>query len=87
MGDIPRLITQFGDVIPVGTFYETIYNATAAHMDDIHAAIMDNSDLEVVTEGGGQRRQINVNDVIRRSQQRSFFPMFLQPKKMCFYWC
>jgi three-Cys-motif partner protein len=78
--DIPRLVSEFGDVIGVGGFYESIYNATPAHMDDIHSAIIESPDLEVITEAGGERRKANtiiVGDVIRIKKQRSFFPMFL----------
>lgn len=81
--DIPRLITDCGDALGVREFYETIYNATAAHSDDIHAAIMDCDDLEVQTETGGLRQKastIDVRDTIRLTAQRSFFPMFLRPK-------
>jgi three-Cys-motif partner protein len=79
MEDIPRLVSEFGDAVNVGNFYETIYNATPAHMDDIHAAIIENVDLEVITEGGGERRKpgtIIVADTIRLKRQRSFLQMF-----------
>jgi len=49
--DIPRLVTEFGDAIQVGQFYGTIYNTTPAHMDEIHAAMIENADLEITTEG------------------------------------
>jgi hypothetical protein len=55
--DIPRLISDSGDVLSVAEFYEGIYNATPAHADDIHQAIIDNPDLEVLTPGGGTRRR------------------------------
>jgi len=61
-------------------FYESIYNVTPAHTDDVHAAIIENPDLEVITPIGGERRKANaigVNDVIKVKTQRSFFPMFL----------
>lgn len=85
--DIPRLVSEFGDAIGVGNFYESIYNATPAHMDDIHSAIIASPDLEVITEAGGERRKANTiiaTDIIRIKTQRSFFPMFLgaaAPKK------
>ena len=78
--DIPRLVTEFGDAISVAEFYGSIYNMTPAHMDDIHAAIIENPDLEVVTEQGGERRKANTigsSDTLRMKQQRSFFPIFL----------
>ena len=81
LGDIPRLISESGDTIPVIEFYDSIYNTTPAHADDIHAAIIDNPDLEVITPAGGERRKANtiaIDDVIRLKRQRSFFPMFLE---------
>ncbi|MEM7777343.1 MAG: three-Cys-motif partner protein TcmP [Pseudomonadota bacterium] len=82
--DIPRMIMRSGDAINVNEFYEDIYNATPAHMDDIHAAIIDNPDLEVTTPAGGERRKpntINAGDTIRIKNQRSFsFPTF--PRKL-----
>ena len=80
MSDIPRLISDSGDVLEVGEFYEGIYNATPAHSEDIHEAIFDCPDLEVLTPTGGERRKANtigVGDVIKLKNQRSFFPMFL----------
>ncbi|QQN63563.1 three-Cys-motif partner protein TcmP [Bradyrhizobium diazoefficiens] len=80
--DIPRLISEFGDAVGVGDFYGSIYNATPAHMDDIHSAIIDNPDIEVTTEQGGERRTANTikpADTIRLKRQRSFFPLF--PRK------
>ena len=79
--DIPRLISESGDVVRVSDFYESIYNATPAHADDIHAAIIDNSDIEVITPNGGERRKattIGAHDVLKLRLQRSFFPMFLK---------
>lgn len=80
LGDIPRLVTDSGDAMPVIDFYESIYNVTPAHADDVHAAIIENPDLEVITPAGGERRKANtisINDVIKVRTQRSFFPMFL----------
>jgi hypothetical protein len=78
--DIPRLLTDFGDAVGVGEFYGSIYNMTPAHMDDVHAAIIDNPDLEVITDSGGERRKANTigpGDTLRMKRQRSFFPLFL----------
>ena len=80
--DIPRLISDSGDALEVGEFYEGIYNSTPAHSGDIHRAIIDCPDLEVLTPTGGERRKpntIGVGDVIKLKTQRSFFPMFLGP--------
>ena len=81
LDDIPRLVTEAGDAIPVIEFYESIYNVTPAHADDVHAAIIENPDLEVITQAGGERRKANtiaVTDVIKLKRQRSFFPMFFE---------
>jgi hypothetical protein len=55
-------------------------------MDDVHAVIIDNPDLEVITDSGGERRKANTiraTDTLRIKRQRSF-PIFLGasvPKK------
>lgn len=52
-------------------------------MDDIHAAMIENPDLEVITERGGERRKggtIEMTDTLRMKKQRSFFPWFLGDK-------
>lgn len=84
LGDIPRLVTEAGDAMSVTEFYESIYNITPAHTDDIHTAIIENPDLEVITPAGGERRKANtigINDVIKVTNQRSFFPIFLDAGK------
>lgn len=84
MTDIPRLISEAGDVITVGEFYEGIYNATPAHTDDVHQAIIDNPDVQVITPVGGERRSakaIGVGDVLKLKDQKSFFPMFFEAAK------
>ena len=78
--DIPRLISEAGDALVVSEFYESIYNATPAHTDDVHSAIIENPDIEVLTPVGGERRKANTigrTDVLKLKNQRSFFPMFL----------
>lgn len=80
MEDVPRLISESGDVIGVAEFYEGVYNLTPAHTDDIHAAIIQSPDIEVITPGGGERRKANtiaVGDVLKLKNQKSFFPLFL----------
>lgn len=82
--DIPRLVSESGDVLEVSEFYESIYNTTPAHADDVHQAIIDNPDIEVLTPGGGERRKANTiaaGDVLRLKNQKSFFPMFLGAAK------
>lgn len=84
LDDIPRLISKCGDVIGVGNFYEGIYNITPAHSDDVHAAIIENPDVEVITPSGGERRKpntITINDVLKLRCQRSFFPLLGPGKK------
>jgi three-Cys-motif partner protein len=82
--DIPRMLSESGDALNVGEFYESIYNATPAHTDDVHTAIIQCEDLEVLTTAGGLRRRpntIEIGDTIRLKAQRSFFPMFTLPEK------
>lgn len=83
MIDIPRLISGTGDTVGVGDFYENIYNSTPAHSDDIHRAIIDNPEVEVITPAGGERRSfstIRVDDILRLKRQTTFFPMFTPDK-------
>ncbi|WP_417614229.1 three-Cys-motif partner protein TcmP [Parasphingorhabdus sp.] len=82
--DIPRLVSESGDAVLIGDFYAGIYNATPAHADDVHAAMIENPDIEVITANGGERRKGNtivVGDVIKIKKQRSFFPVFLDSDK------
>ncbi len=78
LSDIPRLVSESGDAMPVSEFYEAAYSATPSHKDDIHAAMLESEDLEVVTKHGGLRRKghtISIGDTLRLKAQRSFFPM------------
>lgn len=82
--DIPRVVAESGDVISVSDFYEAIYNETPAHAQDIHQAIIDNPDIEVITPGGGERRKastISVDDVLKLKDQKSFFSLFNNKSK------
>jgi three-Cys-motif partner protein len=82
--DIPKLVSESGDVVSIASLYESIYNTTPAHTDDVHAAIIENPDIEVITPMGGERRKANtiaINDVLKLKSQRSFFPMFLDAFK------
>lgn len=70
--DIPKLISECGDLMAVTEFYRAIYNQTPAHSDDIHEAIIRNPDLEVITSSGGERRKphtIGRDDIIRLKRQ------------------
>lgn len=76
MEDIPRLVSEAGDALLVEQFYENAYNETPAHSEDIHQAIIDSQELEVITASGGARRKastIKVDDTIRLISQRSFY--------------
>jgi len=77
--DIPRLIAESGDAMGVEEFYRAAYNETPAHSDDIHEMIIENPDVEVITESGGERRKpntIKVTDVLKLKSQKSMFSMF-----------
>lgn len=82
LSDIPRLISSSGDALMVNDFYEAIYNSTPSHADDIHDAIIQNPDIQVITPSGGERRTahtIKIGDVLQLKPQASFhFPMFLK---------
>jgi three-Cys-motif partner protein len=84
--DIPRLISGYGDAVNVGDFYGSIYNATPAHTDDVHFAMIENPDLEVITaDGGGERRKANTikaSDILRMKKQLSFPKFFGAPAKL-----
>ena len=82
--DIPRLVAESGDAMDVAEFYESAYNVTPAHTDDIHAAIIESNELEIFTQGGGQRRKANtitVGDTIKLKSQRSFYSIFFGPER------
>ena len=73
--DIPRLVEEFGDAMEVKEFYESAYNLTPAHSDDIKAAMFLNPDLEVLTPSGNVRRKshtISEGDTLRLMRQKSF---------------
>ena len=77
--DIPRLVAESGDVLGVADFYGHIYNSTPAHTDDVHAAIINNPDIEVITPAGGERRKANtiaVGDMLKLKAQMSFTMFF-----------
>ena len=78
LSDIPRLVSDSGDAMRVNEFYEAAYSATPSHKDDIHTAMIESEDLEIVTKHGGLRRRghtISIGDTLRLKVQRSFFPM------------
>lgn len=72
--DIPRLVAQSGDAMSMIDFYGAAYSETPAHSDDIHEMIIENPDLEVITETGGSRRKANTiktSDVLKLTDQRN----------------
>lgn len=79
--DIPKVIAANGNRLTVEHFYNAVYNLTPAHNDDIHQAMLDNPDLEVITPAGRLRRvarTIHSEDVISLKSQRSFFSRLLR---------
>lgn len=77
--DIPRFVAESGDTLSMSDFYAAAYSETPAHSDDIHEMIIENPDLEVITESGGQRRQpntIKAGDTLKLKSQKSLFFMF-----------
>ena len=79
--DIPRLILDQGDTMPIMEFYASVYSETPAHSDDIHEMMLTNPDMEVLTPHGNPRRSANTispDDTLRVKGQKSFsFPFFL----------
>jgi len=77
--DIPRFVAESGDTLFMNDFYTAAYSETPAHSDDIHEMIVENPDMEVITESGGQRRQANTikaGDTLKLKSQKSMFFMF-----------
>ncbi|MET0001348.1 MAG: three-Cys-motif partner protein TcmP [Candidatus Thiodiazotropha lotti] len=81
--DIPRFVADSGDVITMHDFYAAAYSETPAHSEDIHDMIIENSDIEVITETGGLRRKANTikpSDTLKLKDQKSFIFMFPNKK-------
>ncbi|MCT6871877.1 MAG: three-Cys-motif partner protein TcmP [Bartonella sp.] len=77
--DIPNYINELGGQIQLREFYEKIFNNTPAHSDDIHKAMIENPDIEIITKAGGLRQKYNtirVDDYIKLKEQKSFFIFF-----------
>lgn len=78
--DIPRLVLDQGDTMPIMEFYANVYSETPAHSDDIHEMMLENPDVEVLTPAGNPRRSANTitsEDTLRIKTQKSFFPLFI----------
>jgi len=74
--DIPRLVSSLGKDILMETFYAKAYRETPAHSDDIHEAMINSPEIEIITKKGGKRRaskSINKEDMLTITKQRSFF--------------
>ncbi len=83
--DIPKLVSEHGDALTVEDFYIASYNGTVAHSNDIHDIFIENPDLQVITSKGGERRSSNTiksTDTLKLKNQKSFFPMFSDIKKI-----
>lgn len=77
--DIPRFVAESGDILVMQDFYAAAYSETPAHSDDIHEMIIENPDLEVITESGGSRRQpntIKASDTLKLKSQTNMYFMF-----------
>ena len=79
MGDIPRLVSDAGTPCPL---WSSMRASTTSHRLMLMTFMPQSSesDLEVITPAGGERRKANTiaaDDIIKVKNQRSFFPMFL----------
>lgn len=77
--DIPKLVAESGDTLSMEDFYATAYSETPAHSDDIHEMIIENPDMQVITDSGGERRHahtIKAGDTLKLKSQKSMFFMF-----------
>lgn len=82
--DIPRLVAESGDTMLVQDFYSAAYSETPAHSNDIHEMIIENADIEIITEHGGSRRTPNTirpTDTLKLKKQKSLFFMFPHTKR------
>ena len=75
MEDIPALVADSGNAMSLMDFYASVYNETPAHSDDIHDAMIECPDVEVITETGGVRRSgkaIKPTDIVKLQSQLRF---------------
>ena len=76
--DIPKVVSEFGDAITISEFIRNVSNETPSHSQDLAQAMIDNPDLTVRTENGGERRSANgirPSDTLILKPQRSFLLM------------
>lgn len=77
--DLPEVVFEFGDAIPIELLKASVYNETTAHSDDFKKVLIENQDIEVLTQTGSKRRSataIKDTDVVRVTAQRHLFPTF-----------
>lgn len=77
--DLPEVVFEFGDAIPIELLKASVYNETAAHSDEFKKGLIENQDIEVLTQTGSKRRSataIKDTDVVRVTAQRHLFPTF-----------
>jgi len=70
-------------VITIEDFYKIAYSETAAHSDDIHEMMIENPDVEVLTDSGGERKKPNTirpTDTLKLSDQKSIYSLLGFPK-------
>ena len=75
--DLPEVISELGDAISIELLKASVYNETTAHSDDFKSVLIQNRDIEVLTQTGAQRRSassIKDTDIVRVSRQRHLFP-------------
>lgn len=76
--DIPKVVSEFGDAVKIADFIRTVSNETPAHSFDLAQAMINNPDLIVQTENGGERRSpkgIKSSDTLILKAQKSFILM------------
>ncbi len=76
--DIPKAVSEFGDAVTISQFVRSISNETPSHSLDLAQAMIDNPDLAIRTENGGERRSANgvrPTDTLLLNPQKSFFLM------------
>jgi len=76
--DLPAIIHEFGDVIPIELLKASIYNDTAVHPEELSAVMIENQDIEVLTPAGSKRRvatAIKDTDLVRVTTQKHLFPI------------
>ena len=82
--DIPWHIDKNHGEMTVLDFYRSAYNQTIAHSEDIDRAMINSSEVDIVTPKGNSRRsvkQISSSDIVRMKCQRSFYFMHQNRRK------